>query len=373
MMTVNNVTETNPQRALIVFECMIILFMSVVGSIGNIFTIFAVLTNKRLREPAQYSVVSLAIADLIPCLITDSIYVVSAWHQKWFLPNAYIVCQIIGLLTVLCLEASVMNLIMIAINRYFCIVKYRKYKDIFTPRRTAVMCSLVWIPPFIGVIVPVAMKITPFGIHDHMLSCSVESTKVGWWYLTILLVIYIPIAMVVITFCYMNIYRSVRASRRRIEQQQHVTKPNVSQAANSNLNGNEPVIQPINTHELAPICHQNDAHSSVVGGHSTETANGNSNPITKVNLKKEIRLTVNLFIIFVIFVICWLPLTVVSLIDPIHPIESDVVWQIVSILALANSSCNPVVYVWRSKHFRQSYKRLLRCSLASPGSQSGSK
>ncbi|XP_033115885.1 G-protein coupled receptor moody-like [Anneissia japonica] len=378
-MTGNDTDTDRDNMGLLIFECTVISCMSIVGSVGNTLTIIAVLTNRHLREPAQYLVVSLAIADLIPCLITDSVYVVSAWHQEWFLPNAYIVCQIIGLLTVLCLEASVMNLTLIAVNRYVCIVKFNKYKKIFTPRRTVFFCVMAWIPPIIGVVIPISHQFNVFGIHARMLSCSVEATDIGWWYLTLLLVIYIPIAMSVITFCYINIFRKARASRRRIEQHATTTRgvptTNNSQSANPGVNSSNREPQPINssTYQLASL---NDDKPSPPPKHEQQNiqrtrpiVDSESIPHSKLNLKKEVRLTVNLFIIFVIFVLCWLPITLAIIFDSNFK-APDAVWQVVSILALANSSCDPVVYVWRSKHFRQSYKRILKCSLGSTTSLS---
>ncbi|XP_033119749.1 melatonin receptor type 1B-A-like [Anneissia japonica] len=359
------------QNVAVIFECIIIALMSIVGSVGNAMTIIAVLTNRRLHEPTHYMIVSLAIADLIPCLIIDSIYVVSAWHREWFLPNAYIICQIVGVLCVFCLEASITNLTLIAVNRYFCIVKFRKYKKIFTPQRTIHFCVMAWVPPIIGILIPIILDVSVFGFNTYMLSCSIEATDVGWRYQIILLLTYVPIAIIVIIFCYTNVFITVRASRLRIE------RPNIPQCVSlrtsvadrqqyANVSVTE-LNRPTNhlTPELitmtSGLSQTDDEEHNVQRKLPRENNNSKSTSRqTKLNLRNEVVLSVNLFIIFIIFVVCWLPITLNMIFnaDYYGPVE---VWQVVSILALANSTFDPIVYVWRSKHFRQSYKRMLRC------------
>ncbi|XP_033119707.1 G-protein coupled receptor moody-like [Anneissia japonica] len=373
-----NFTDAD-QNVAVIFECIIIALLSIVGSVGNTMTILAVLNNRRLHEPAHYMVVSLAIADLIPCLITDSIYVVSAWHREWFLPDAYIVCQIIGALSVFCLEASVTNLTLIAVNRYFCIVKFRKYKKIFTPRRTLLFCVMAWVPPMIGILIPIILGASVFGFNTSMLSCTNEATDVGYRYQIILLLTYIPIVLIVIIFCYTNIFLTVRASRIRIERPDSTITPDIPQSVSPRASVADKVqYANVPVTELdKPTNHRTSEFITMTGGGLSETEDEqhdvqrtlprdrpNKDPKStrqaKINLRNEVLLSVNLFIIFIIFVVCWLPITLVMIFnaDFSGPVE---VWQVVSILALANSTFDPIVYVWRSEHFRQSYTRMLRC------------
>ncbi|XP_033115884.1 G-protein coupled receptor moody-like isoform X2 [Anneissia japonica] len=388
--TTDNADTEMKNVGLVIFECAILSCMLILGSIGNTLTIIAVLTNRGLREPGHYLVVNLAIADLIPCLITDSVYIVSAWYREWFLPNAYIACQIIGVLTVLCLNASIMNLTMIAVNRYVCIVKYSRYRTIFTPGRTILICILIWVPPLISVMVPFFNREDVFGFHDVALSCSIEATSEGSRFLTLSLLTFVPLSFTIITFCYVSIFRAVRASRRRIEQwKEQSSQTGTSKRPNGEYTdtreikvalprsskyglelekstGSSSAVVDVNDtvarsnlelqkdHQPPPV-DKNDQQSS------NEKTTANYNIHAKLNIKKEVRLTMNLFIVFVVFIFCWMPITIAAIVDSDFS-APDALWQSLSIFALANSCCNPIVYGWRSKQFRQSYKEILKCS-----------
>ena len=74
----------------------------------------------------------------------------------------------------------------------------------------------------------------------------------------------------------------------------------------------------------------------------------------------EMRLAKTLFIIFVVFLICWSPYAVVVLIDRYDEWDK-IVYVIIIQMAHTNSSLNSIIYAASNKDFREGYRRLLCC------------
>ena len=74
----------------------------------------------------------------------------------------------------------------------------------------------------------------------------------------------------------------------------------------------------------------------------------------------ELRLAKSLFIIFIVFLICWSPYAIVVLIDK-YDEWHKIVYVIIIQMAHTNSSLNSIIYAASNKDFRDGYKMLLCC------------
>ena len=113
------------------------------GTTGNISTIVAFLRSPDLRiQPATKFVISLAVSDLLYCLIympsTIAIYNDSKINDSVW-------CPIYQFLTYWFVNVSLITLMAISINRYVMICHNYLYQRIYTNSNVFVMISIIWI------------------------------------------------------------------------------------------------------------------------------------------------------------------------------------------------------------------------------------
>lgn len=78
-------------------------------------------------------------------------------------------------------------------------------------------------------------------------------------------------------------------------------------------------------------------------------------------LQKEIRAAKSLSIIVGLFAICWLPVHILNCLtlfySELH--KSEVVMYVAIVLSHANSAVNPIIYAYRIKDFRNTFRKIL--------------
>lgn len=130
-----------PLKAVIiglVLSCVI-----VVTIIGNILVCVAVCLVRKLRRPCNYLLVSLAVSDLCVAILVMPMALLYEIFGRWnFGP---IVCDVWVSFDVLSCTASILNLCMISVDRYYAITKPLEYGVKRTPRRMIACVSLVWL------------------------------------------------------------------------------------------------------------------------------------------------------------------------------------------------------------------------------------
>lgn len=130
-----------PLKALVigfVLSCVI-----VVTIIGNILVCVAVCLVRKLRRPCNYLLVSLAVSDLCVAILVMPMALLYEILGRWnFGP---IVCDVWVSFDVLSCTASILNLCMISVDRYYAITKPLEYGVKRTPKRMIACVSLVWL------------------------------------------------------------------------------------------------------------------------------------------------------------------------------------------------------------------------------------
>lgn len=123
--------------------------------------------------------------------------------------------------------------------------------------------------------------------------------------------------------------------------------------------------------------------SSLLKPNDSHNANGGGSPDVNEKIKKrrkrklnrELRATKSVAIVFLAYVICWLPLYVINiilLVDKSHFLElrmNDtevfffIYYAFVEILPAVNTMINPFIYSFSNKQFRDAFKRILAKTL----------
>lgn len=131
----------NPTEAVLIA---IVLFCVIAGTVvGNVLVCVAVCLVRKLRRPCNYLLVSLAVSDLCVALLVMPMALVKEILGRWsFGPVA---CDLWVSFDVLSCTASILNLCMISVDRYFAITKPLEYGVKRTPRRMVASVALVWL------------------------------------------------------------------------------------------------------------------------------------------------------------------------------------------------------------------------------------
>lgn len=139
----------------IVFASIIVTILMIIIVVGNMLVIIAIATEKSLKNIQNWFIASLAVADFFLGLVIMPFSLANELMGYWIFGNVW--CDIHSAADVLLCTASIMNLCLISLDRYWSITKAVEYLRSRTPLRAMVMITAVWlmsalicIPPLLG-------------------------------------------------------------------------------------------------------------------------------------------------------------------------------------------------------------------------------
>ncbi|XP_072027878.1 D(1) dopamine receptor-like [Amphiura filiformis] len=269
---------------------------------GNILVIAAVTSWRKLRHRiTTWFIVSLALSDVFVGLLVMSWNAASFSLGYW--PFGQF-CRVHQALDIMMSTASILNLCVIALDRYWAVTQPFDYQSKMTKKRAIIMIASVWTVSALLSFVPIFLGIhTIPGTKDSLLEIppTCEFVLNGIYaVMSSCVSFYIPSIIMIIT--YLRIYQEARRQAISIRSQ--------NRALDSN---------------------QRDQHKAAK----------------------------TLGAILGVFVCCWLPFFVVNCILPFcDTCVSDVWFGVVLWLGWINSALNPLIYS-TNREFRTAFKRLL--------------
>jgi len=282
--------------------------LAVVGVAGNLLTILALLRDAKLRSKATTAfVVSLAVSDLLFCMVNLPLTAVRFHHRAWILGP--LLCRVFPFLFYGNMAASLMNMVAITVNRVVSIAWYRQYHKIYSNRNVLIMIAFVWIFSF-GMIFPPLVDIWgTLGLDKPTFSCTIKKLD-GKSPKKFLFLVAFLLPSVAIMVSYSAIFYSVRRSRGRLEARWRAG--GVQRKAETRVRG---------------------------------------------QMLEDLQLTKLMLSIFLLFLLCFLPLMLVNVFD--KNIHQPGVHIVAAVLAWTSAAINPVIYTFTHRQYRQAVVRLL--------------
>uniref|UniRef100_A0A8B9MWG8 D(1B) dopamine receptor n=1 Tax=Accipiter nisus TaxID=211598 RepID=A0A8B9MWG8_9AVES len=294
---------------------------------GNVLVCAAIVRYRHLRSKVtNIFIVSLAVSDLLVALLVMPWKAVAEVAGYWPF-GAF--CNVWVAFDIMCSTASILNLCVISVDRYWAISSPFRYERKMTQRLALVMIGVAWALSVLISFIPVQLN-----WHKDMsttwVTCD-SSLNRTYAISSSLISFYIPVAIMIVT--YTRIYRIAQVQIRRISSLERAAE------------------------------HAQSCRSSHVDCHHHTSL--------KSSIRKETKVLKTLSVIMGVFVCCWLPFFILNCMVPFcesppsdpHaglPCVSETTFNIFVWFGWANSSLNPIIYAFNAD-FRKVFSNLLGC------------
>uniref|UniRef100_A0A8C3GAA9 G-protein coupled receptors family 1 profile domain-containing protein n=1 Tax=Cyclopterus lumpus TaxID=8103 RepID=A0A8C3GAA9_CYCLU len=305
-----------------------VLFLLIVSTLlGNTLVCAAVVRFRHLRSKVtNFFVISLAVSDLFVAVLVMPWEAITEVTGTWLFGRF---CGVWIAFDIMCSTASILNLCIISVDRYWAIASPFKYERKMTHRVAFVMIGVAWSLSILISFIPVQLNWNFTNSSNLNASAGAKSCVANlnktYAISSSLISFYIPVVIMIAT--YTRIYRIAQTQIRRITSLERAAE----QAQNQ--------------------------------GHGVNRNQPNEEASLKSSFKKETKVLKTLSIIMGVFVFCWLPFFVLNCTVPFcdPPCVSDTTFSVFVWFGWANSSLNPVIYAFNAD-FRRAFATILGCN-----------
>ena len=369
--------------------------------IGNILVMLSIIINRSLQTINNYYLFSLAVADLIIGVSSMNLYTLYVVLGYW--PLGPVVCDIWLVLDYMVCTTSAMHILIISIDRYFCITKPLSYPTWRTTKMAGMMIMAAWVISFI-----ILFGMFFEGVRTVPdMECYVPALdNPAITFCTAIAAFYLPVAIMLVLY-----WQISRASKSHVktgkgepsglkqenpcqgEVGNHLPTPDEdddkeTQSTDWGQDGEAPhAASGVGGREAENLkSHQGDkgpmysgasgtaevvqkhaqppapvGHKGAPAAHAIVTVTKQLNK-RKVASSREKKVTRTIMAILVAFVVTWSPYEVMVLMNAIcSNCVPNVWWTIGYWILFINSTVNPACYALCNATFKKTFKHLLLC------------
>lgn len=348
-------TPLPPVQAIVVSVILLIVILGTI--IGNVLVCVAVCLVRKLRRPANYLLVSLAVSDLCVAVLVMPTALLYEVLGKWSFGTVF--CDIWVSFDVLSCTASILNLCAISVDRYWAITKPLEYGVKRTPRRMMLCVALVWLGAACISLPPLLILGNEHYTEDGHSTCVV-CQNFGYQIYATLGSFYIPLS--VMLFVYYQIFRAAR----RIVMDEKRAQTRLENTINGTAALTNKEKSSIGGGIIATGVGAGGGGGNGIDATSTIIGSPHQKKL-RFQLAKERKASTTLGIIMSAFTVCWLPFFILALVRPFLDENHQVPPTLSSLflwLGYANSLLNPIIYATLNRDFRKPFQEILyfRCS-----------
>lgn len=331
--------------------------------LGNFTVCAAVYRYRHLRaKVTNIFIVSLALSDLLVAVLVmpwKAVAEVAGFWPFGGFCKTWLACDI------MCSTASILNLCVISVDRYWAISSPFRYERTMNKKVASIMIGVTWTVSVFISFLPVQLNWhraeigDPAGddlaLYGKSLDRSCDSSLSRTYAISSSLIsFYIPVAIMIVT--YTRIYRIAQMQIRMISS--------LERAAEHARSCHSAVP------ELPHLCTEMSTHS--YQPHMGLPCDPQSHGELKVSIRKETKVLTTLSVIMGVFVCCWLPFFILNCALPFCPgpgtpgahrgpyCVSEKTFDVFVWIGWSNSSLNPIIYAFNAD-FRDAFLCLLRC------------
>ncbi|XP_068708304.1 melatonin receptor type 1A-like [Montipora foliosa] len=192
---------------MIFIEATSLIIINCLALLGNGFVFILAYRNRRRLTLTDVLIVALSSTDLLVAVtvmpLSHGVIIKGVWFYNQSL------CRFQGFCIISFATASLNTLSVIAINRFYCVVKPNQYRTVFSTRNTIRFLIIVWIVTFSFSIPPLISGADNYTFQPGKVLC-LYPFEINTAYTVSLDVAFIGVATVVISFCYWRVYRRLR-------------------------------------------------------------------------------------------------------------------------------------------------------------------
>ncbi|XP_023035354.1 G-protein coupled receptor moody [Drosophila willistoni] len=357
--------ENGFSPSLMTFAAVMTFLIMIVGICGNFLTVVALLKCPKVRNVAAAFIISLCIADLLFCALVLPFQGLRFVQGTW--RHGAVLCRIIPFIQYGNIGVSLLCIAMITINRYVMITHHGYYARIYKRHWIAIMIAACWLFSY-GMQLPTLLGIWGrFGYDTRLKTCSIMSDSHGHSSKTTLFITAFVIPCMVIIACYAKIFWVVHKSEQRLKShanKQNSIPNNLRPVAGASGASASAESQTQAQNQACRVSSDSSSYSTDVpepapgGGVKQQPSRVKDQREVRAK-RNEWRITKMVLAIFLSFVICYLPITIVKVAD--NNVEHPSL-HIFSYIMLYLSACiNPIIYVIMNKQYRKAYKTVVLC------------
>ncbi|TRY87208.1 hypothetical protein DNTS_031734 [Danionella cerebrum] len=380
--------------------------ISLLTILGNLLVLLSIKVNRNLRTINNYFLFSLACSDLIVGVFSMNLYIVYVVKGYW--PLGPQMCDLWLVVDYVVSNASVMNLLLISFDRYFCVTRPLSYPAKRTARWAAVMIGLAWLQSLLlwapAILLWQAGKDrnnVPEGQCYILLLANPAVTLA-----TTIPAFYIPVVIMTVLYTRISLASQRQVHKLKVEST-NLLQPTKTRGVKSFTN-----LDLVN--DIKPSTFKQDSDfgrtkrlfSLPSGEYSVDSSPDFSQElrgldqeelklktVTKTNTKKppdcsknlnagqvqngpvkvvpknskpkalrERKVTKTVLAVLLAFIITWTPYSVMVLIGTFcRCCVPELLWMLGYFLCYINSTVNPVCYALCNATFKRTFKRLLMC------------
>ncbi|XP_038571800.1 muscarinic acetylcholine receptor M4-like [Micropterus salmoides] len=211
----------SPYKALEMFFIALVTgSLSFVTVTGNILVMLSIKVNRHLQTVNNYFLFSLACADLIIGVFSMNLYTVYIIVGYW--PLGPVVCDLWLALDYVVSNASVMNLLIISFDRYFCVTKPLTYPTRRTTKMAGLMIAAAWILSFI--LWAPAILFWQFIVGERMVppgECYIQFlSNPAVTFGTAIAAFYLPVIIMTVLYIHISLASRSRVSKHKPEKKE---------------------------------------------------------------------------------------------------------------------------------------------------------